>query len=79
MKQLTQAEISMPCKPAPMTLGNMRANGVQTLAVWPTASHLDPSLDIAELYSDQDRGTREPLARVLARVYRPLRGGMKWG
>ena len=26
MKQLTQAEMSMPYKPAPMTLGNMRAN-----------------------------------------------------
>jgi hypothetical protein len=34
MKQLTQAEISMPYKPAPMTLGNMRANGVRTLAAW---------------------------------------------
>jgi hypothetical protein len=61
-----------------MTLGNMRANGVRTLAVWPTASHLDPSLDIAGLYSDRDRGTREPLAHVLDRVYRPLGGGMKW-
>ena len=30
MKQLTQAEMSMPYKPAPMTLGNMRANGVGT-------------------------------------------------
>jgi hypothetical protein len=27
MKQLTQAEMSMPYKPAPMTLGNMRASG----------------------------------------------------
>jgi len=24
----------MPSDPAPMTLGNMRANGVRTLAVW---------------------------------------------
>jgi hypothetical protein len=61
-----------------MALGNMRANSVRTLAVWPTASHLDPILDIAGLYSDQDRGTREPLARALARAYRPLRGGMRW-
>jgi hypothetical protein len=34
MKWITQAEISMPYKPAPMTLGNMRANGVHTLSVW---------------------------------------------
>ncbi len=61
-----------------MTLANMRANGVHTLAVWPTASHLDSSLDIAGLYSDQDRGTREPLTLALARVYRPLSGGMRW-
>jgi hypothetical protein len=29
MKQLTQAEMSMPYKPTPMTLGNMRQNGVR--------------------------------------------------
>jgi hypothetical protein len=34
MKQLTQAEISMPYKPAPITLGNMRAVGARTLAEW---------------------------------------------
>jgi len=31
MKQLTQAENKYPYKPAPMTLGNMRANGVRSL------------------------------------------------
>jgi hypothetical protein len=36
----------------PLTLGNMRANSVRMLAVWPTASHLGLSLDIAGLYSD---------------------------
>jgi hypothetical protein len=40
MKQLTQAEMSMPYKPASMTLGNMRAKGVQTLGVT-----LDPARD----------------------------------
>jgi hypothetical protein len=30
VKRITQAEMSMPYKPAPMTLGNMRSNGVRT-------------------------------------------------
>jgi hypothetical protein len=34
MKQLTQAENKYPYKAAPMTLGNMRTNGVPTLAAW---------------------------------------------
>jgi hypothetical protein len=38
MKQFTQAEISMPYKPAPMTLGNVRANSVRTLTAWYRAS-----------------------------------------
>jgi hypothetical protein len=33
MKWITQAEISIPYKPAPMTLGNMRAKGVR----WPVS------------------------------------------
>src|SRR5450756_819998 len=32
--KLTQVEMSIPHTPAPLTLGNMRANGVRTLAAW---------------------------------------------
>jgi hypothetical protein len=34
MKWIRQAKISMPYNSAPMTLGNIRANGVRTLAAW---------------------------------------------